>query len=582
MARLFCFGLLIVTLLVAASLFCSDGPEDEATWAELILEPTPVNAQARDFLGPLPIDVTEQMSHLPGPPHAVSSPVRPADWPGALPDDELEDDAELEPVSWETSAAPGSGSPNVVATQYSYPQTAASTNSNQRYPAFAASNQYESHGTQPSTAGATPAVSAAPVQGNEVPPYAPPAAAYPQTPWTPGAAAPATSPPMNQPATSGEPYVPSVPPYAPQGTAPVTGGQAYGETGYRMSTEPVQQVVPPPVNDPIDNAQAVEGATILARVGNDVVLASEVMAHVNQVMQANEIPPEHEEEIRQRLTEQRLKQVIDTKMVLANFRRKMPAEGLKRFEEHLAGEFEENEINNRIKAAKVESRAQLDAWYRERGTSLEREKRAFIEHTMAMQWVQQQVKRDEEVTHDQMLRYYREHQDDFAITAKARWEQLSVGFGRERTKQEAYAMLAQMGNQVLGGVPFADVARAGSEGVTAEDGGQRDWTSQNSLVSVTLDRALFELPVGQLSPILEDRDAFHIIRVVERTPGGHVPFTEAQTEIKDQIREQRFREQRESFLEEIREETSYTTVFDDDDNKQSADAKNGAAVSRTY
>ena len=365
--------------------------------------------------------------------------------------------------------------------------------------------------------------------------------------------------------------------------APVGPYEASRETAaLRMSTEPLQQTVPPPVNEPLDRAQSLEGAAILARVGSEVVLGSEVFAHVNEIMQSNDIPEEHQEAIRKRLIEQRLRQVIDTKLVLANLKRKMPAEGLKRFEGHLGEEFEQTEVKKRMQVAKVESRAQLDEWYRQRGTSLEREKRAFIEHMMAMQWVQQQVKRDEEVTHEQMLTYYRQNQEKFAIEAKCRWEQLTVGFGRRRSKREAYAMLADMGNQVLSGASFAEVAKTRSEGVTAENGGLHDWTTQNSLVSATLDRALFELPVGQLSPILEDRDQFHIVRVIERTPAGYTPFTEAQVEIKQEIRGERFREQREAFLEEIRQQTAYTTVFDDDPdfNKKSTEAAARAKPSR--
>ena len=67
-----------------------------------------------------------------------------------------------------------------------------------------------------------------------------------------------------------------------------------------------------------------------------------------------------------------------------------------------------------------------------------------------------------------------------------------------------------MGNQVFAGAPFAEVAKAGSDGVTAAAGGQRDWTNKGSLACQELDRALFGLPVGQLSPIIEGPTGFHI------------------------------------------------------------------------
>ena len=38
---------------------------------------------------------------------------------------------------------------------------------------------------------------------------------------------------------------------------------------------------------------------------------------------------------------------------------------------------------------------------------------------LAQQWIGQQIKRDEEITYDQMVVYYRQHQDEFTKPARA-------------------------------------------------------------------------------------------------------------------------------------------------------------------
>ena len=58
--------------------------------------------------------------------------------------------------------------------------------------------------------------------------------------------------------------------------------------------------------------------------------------------------------------------------------------------------------------------------------------------------------------------------------------------------------------------------QAHSQDISATDGGVHSWTNKDSLVSEVLDEAIFTLPVGQLSQILEDKRGFHIVRVVER------------------------------------------------------------------
>ena len=138
-----------------------------------------------------------------------------------------------------------------------------------------------------------------------------------------------------------------------------------------------------------------------------------------------------------------------------------------------------------------------------------------------------------------------------------------VRFARFPDKAEAYRAIAEMGNQVLGGKDFAEVARTGSHGSTAPNGGLRDWTTRGSLVSQVLDEAIFTLPPGALSPILEDEQGFHIVRVLEREEAHRIPFLEAQVEIRDKIRQQREAEQEQKYLARLWKNTPVWTVFDD-------------------
>lgn len=136
-------------------------------------------------------------------------------------------------------------------------------------------------------------------------------------------------------------------------------------------------------------------------------------------------------------------------------------------------------------------------------------------------------------------------------------------FSRHPRREEAYALMAQMGNRVLSGQPFAQVARESSEGVTAGKGGLREWTSRGSLVSEELDKALFGLPVGELSQIIEDKVGLHILRVIERKEAKRTPFVEAQVEIRKKIKDQRIEAQMKAYLEKLRRNIPVWTVYDD-------------------
>jgi hypothetical protein len=195
---------------------------------------------------------------------------------------------------------------------------------------------------------------------------------------------------------------------------------------------------------------------------------------------------------------------------------------------------------------------------------VERQKRGFIEMTLASQWMAQQTKHEEDITHEEILAYYEKHRDQYTRSARVRWEELSLSFARHPDKNQAYELIARMGNQVLDGVPFAEVARQHSEGPTAASGGRWDWTTQGSLVSVPLDQALFTLAVGRLSPILEDEEGFHIIRVVERQDAGVTPFVDAQVQIKEKLRDERKNQRFDAFNERLKRQIPVWTVFDGD------------------
>jgi hypothetical protein len=265
------------------------------------------------------------------------------------------------------------------------------------------------------------------------------------------------------------------------------------------------------------------------------------------------------------LIHQLLQQQVDMKLLYQDAKRKIPAEGFPQIEKSLTKQFDEVAVEGLMKREQVDSRRKLEESLRAKGSSLEQEKRAFMQRVLAQQWLHEQVKPNDEITHDQMLEYYRERAADFDHPARVRWKELMVRFSDYGGKAEAGAAIAHMGNQVSSGVPFEQVAKASSGGVTASDGGVRDWTAKGSLASNVLDQQLFspDLPVGSLSPILTTETGFHIILVTEREDAYRTPFLKAQVDIQPKIRQQRFAQGLREYVVRLRQEIPVHTVFDD-------------------
>ena len=320
-----------------------------------------------------------------------------------------------------------------------------------------------------------------------------------------------------------------------------------------------------------------EGAEIVARVGPEVILANDVLFMVNRFLAQKELQEKiagmsHEDLEHQRLLMMRkfLEPIIQTKLWLVAAKREVPAENLSKMEEAVNKSFDGEQIKKLAADYGVSSRSELETELRKIGSSVDAQKRMYFERSLASMWQHRQIKIDEEVTHEQMLTYYRAHLSDYETQPQARWEQITAAFSKQPSEAEAFRSLALWGNQILAGAKFADVAKKYSDDASSVDGGQRPWTNEGSLVSQVLDRALFTLPVGQLSQIIKDEQGFHIIRVQERHGLERKAFTDVQAEIKTKIRDERTREQQETYSKKLRSEIPVSTMFDKEESQQSA------------
>ena len=400
--------------------------------------------------------------------------------------------------------------------------------------------------------------------GSDVPIAYPQTSAPQQYPYAlaPGATAPANAAAPQAQNGAGFSAQPGVN-QAPYGQAPnarFTGGEAAGAV---LPGAPATNPPPAPVWTAPD-LKNLTGAEIIARVGTELVLAHEVLYFVNEILasKSDEIPPEQMDPTREYLLKRYLVKIIETKLLVAEARRMIPADNMPKLEGRVKESFDKERLPKMLEAYKAKSRTELDAMLRQRGTSLEAQRRMYFEGSMAAQWTQQQKKDDGEVTHADMVAYYRDHIADYETQGKARWEQLTARFDRFDSKAQAYQALATWGNQVWSGKPFAEVAKANSQEFAASDGGVHDWTTKGSLVSTILDDAVFALPIGQLSQIIEDDRSFHIVRVIERKETNRKPFIEAQKDIKVEIKKQRSDAQTKNYLVKLREKTPVWTIFD--------------------
>lgn len=368
------------------------------------------------------------------------------------------------------------------------------------------------------------------------------------------------------PAASGAPAATFVAPSTP--AAPITPTPAETASAVAATAPAI----------PAD-AQPVEGSQIVARVEDQVILASDVLWQVNQMiaMSGQPVPPAQLPKVQQMLMRRTVMQLIDTKLLFADFRRTVPPENIEMVNKSIAGPFEEIEIPKLLKMYDVKERAELEAALTASGASLKAVQQQFTEKTVAGEWLRQRMPKPKTITHEEMLAYYQDHLTEYEYPAQVRWEELMVRFDRAGGRDAAWQAIAALGNEVwskvvanptVRGPVFAEVAKAKSHGFTAADGGVHDWTTQGALKCEPLNEALASLELGQLSPGIESDAGFHIVRVLERKAAGRTPFTEAQAKIRTTLEAEQKAALLTAELEQVRKNARVWTIWDGDLNGQ--------------
>ena len=408
--------------------------------------------------------------------------------------------------------------------------------------------------------------------------YASPAMEYPPQQRSVDTAVPQEAFPVIQQDTAGfsqEHYVP--PPIPVQSQQPIQQQPLYQQPTYPPPSATLQ--TPAAIIEDVP----VHGTEMVARVGTQVILMGDILPKLRRtaLRVLSENIKRMPEEDREKVTPQEIEQFINMfaanlypevlqeqimfALVYHDFAMSQDRASATMFHERLGEEFDRTEIPEMMKEFAVDNHVALKRFLEDQlGSSLDKEKRFWIREQIVRQWVTMSIQRATgESTHDEMMDFYVTNQAMFTSLTQARWQEMVVLLSRHNTEQEAWNKIRWMGNQVLGGAPFEEIAKANSDGFTASNGGLWDWTTQGSLTSEVMEQAIFSQQIGQLSPaIIRSDKGLHIIRVLERQEEKVVPFVEAQVTIREKIKNQRTMRYQDEYLTNLRNRVPVEIVKD--------------------
>ncbi|MDZ4684163.1 MAG: peptidylprolyl isomerase [Planctomycetaceae bacterium] len=305
-------------------------------------------------------------------------------------------------------------------------------------------------------------------------------------------------------------------------------------------------------------------AKVIARVNGAPIFAGEVLERYGEylVKARDKLPPEDYAELRNVIITRDLRSHIERRLLVERMRSKLKPDQIKLLQQHLDKMFEEQMVTKLKNDLKVTTRTELELALNERNTSMQALRDTFGNERMAMEFLYSSIERPPAPTRPEIVAYYQEHLDDFAIPARVKWQQIQISIDRRVSKSDAQAKLTEARRELEQGVSFDKVARKYSDGPTASEGGEWDWIQTGSLADTELEAKLFQMPVGQLSDVYATRDAFQIVRVTDRETESRTPLADVQDDISERIRKECEKDLPKKFVENLFEQAIIETDYE--------------------
>ncbi len=341
-----------------------------------------------------------------------------------------------------------------------------------------------------------------------------------------------------------------------QGTAQIASpSSGTAGSGYRG---PVTRSIGDSMGDLAGNTgETFEPSRVVALVGGEPIFVGDMLFEVNQLLEKymKGAPQAAKDQQRGNLIKRLLPKYVDQKMLFIASTLQLPdTANIDDVIEQAEKSFNEKALPDIMQNSGVTSTAQFDANLRAQGSSIRQMRRTWAKDQVGRFFLAENVKFSENVTHQELLDEYRSAYDSYANNARCRWEKIEIKFAKAGGRFGAKDKMAEIYQRLVHGGNFQAIAKTESHGFKAFQGGQHDWTNRGSLVSKKIDDAIFSLPQGRLSQIIETKDSFVVVRVKERVDAYHTPFEEVQNKLKSKIIDTRRDEAFKAHLAKLRTE----------------------------
>lgn len=161
---------------------------------------------------------------------------------------------------------------------------------------------------------------------------------------------------------------------------------------------------------------------------------------------------------------------------------------------------------------------------------------------------------------------YESRRSEMVTPARAHFLHLLVKVAPEAPQLEVDRLLAkarQARADLLAGKTFAEVAKANSDDIYAQQGGDLGWIERGAMRYREIESALFALQPGQTSEVLNSMYGFHVATCVAMDAPRQLSFDEAEPLLRERMAAEQIDAARKRWHEELRQAFPVTILIDE-------------------
>jgi parvulin-like peptidyl-prolyl isomerase len=191
------------------------------------------------------------------------------------------------------------------------------------------------------------------------------------------------------------------------------------------------------------------------------------------------------------------------------------------------------------------------------GNSLESLKKDIRSQMMRMRLLRREIKSKVIVSDEEIGEYYNKNRQDYEGKEAVRVRQIFLAVPEKadkKTKAKIKEDAEQLRKRVLAGETFELLAVKYSQGPGAAQGGDIGFIEKGTIIAA-VDSVAFNLPMEQVSEVIESGIGFHIIKIVDKKGAGLKPIAAVREEIKTKIEDEKLEKKYEEWITSIRKKS---------------------------